>query len=103
MERAKTPAESVQAVVTAYRAGGELRGVVINEVGFYLGGFANGLRAGSDTFGPGAAKCFGGWTAGQSGEWLLQYWEKHPELWDKGWQESAMRLALDRILTPGAC
>jgi hypothetical protein len=79
------------------------RSVEVIAVGLYADGFVTGLEVGSPAWGDAVTACFRNWTVGQKGEWLLQYWERTPELWDKDWKEAAILRSMERLADAATC
>jgi hypothetical protein len=78
----------------------------IGSVGTFVKGYAYGVgtnRTQADPLARAATICFGTWSIGQAGEWLLQYWERTPETWDKNWMEAAIVRILERLQSSSQC
>lgn len=80
----------VETAVVGFREP-EVRAFWVTVVGHFAQGYLMGLAL-ADPVGRGlpVADCFGTWSQNQIGEWLLQYWDRHPEVWSEPWIKAAI-------------
>lgn len=105
--------QEVRQLVNEFRVS-YLRTAAILSTGAYALGLSDGIHAGAvlvatldGTRHPlllaeRVAECFRGWTVAQFGEWLLQHWDRTPEVWADNWPEAARKRIIERLLSsPG--
>ena len=102
LETARVWEQRVEHRVSAFRNPTERPAEVVY-VGLFIDGYVSGLLVGQPDWADSVERCFGGWTVQQRGEWLLQYWEESPELWDKDWKLAAIVRTLETLSADPGC